>query len=154
MEFNVTLGTQLPSTMENADHIMDGLARFSVTAHEPSTTPGLFAATITIPAASLEDAIQIALLSAKAADLGEITTLEVLSTEAFDQAAEQASTNGGIPDLVSITTAAAMLGISRTAARKRIGKSLQGTFVDGPGWVVTRTSVDAAVFAKNQQDQA
>ena len=150
MDFNVTLGTTLPATEEHADRIMDALERVSVAVHEPAGTPGRLAATITIPAADLPDAIQIALITARAADLGEITSLEVLSTEAFDQAADQAAQEKDIPDLVSLATAADMLGISRTAARKHIGRSLQGVNVDGPGGVVTRDSVEAAVAAKHQ----
>jgi len=41
-----------------------------------------------------------------------------------------------------------MLGVSRPSARKLIGHRLDGINVDGPGWIITRASAEAAAATR------
>lgn len=145
MDWNLTLGTNLPARDEVIDRIMDSLERQAVAITTLDHDPDHLAVIITVTAANLPDAIQIGLLAARAADLGEITWLEASDVDTFDGTHEGAGP--AIPELVSLGTAAEALGISRNTARRRIGAELVGTNIDGPGWVVTKASLDRALAA-------
>lgn len=150
MEWNLTLGTSLPIADEDTvDRIMEDLARFSVAVTTAEHDRDHAAATITVPAADLADAIEAGLVAARAAGLGQITWLEVMPTAAFDQAHEA----GGpaLPELVGLAAAAAELGVSRNTVQRWIGTHLVGTKVDGPGWVVTRSSLDRLLASRRAQ---
>lgn len=140
MDWNLTLGTTLEETEANVDRIMEGLARFSVAAHANSHAAGALAATITVGAATITDAIQTALIAATNADLGEITSLEVVATDVFDRESDASP----IPELIGVNVAAKLLGRTNPTVRAWIqnGK-LDAVYVEGSGWGITRASVDA-----------
>lgn len=156
MDFNVTLGTALdPLDEPTQDRVLDALASAHVGISASTTVPAGMDVTLTIPAAGVHDAIRIAELMADSADLGTIESIEVLSTATFDRLAAQAADEhadrekarraaGPIPELVSVTTAAELLGVSRPTVINHIGKTLEGRHVDGPGYVITLASVEAA----------
>ncbi|MCB7135219.1 helix-turn-helix domain-containing protein [Cellulosimicrobium marinum] len=106
---------------------------------------GWINADITLPAENLRQALSTALAIATTAGTtvladAEPLVLEVMPTTEFDQR------NGiaPVPGLVSVTDAAAQLGISRQAVLQRLKSgSLAGSKV-GKTWVVQAASVAAA----------
>lgn len=88
--------------------------------------------TITLPAETLRQAATTAIAVLEQQLAGEVTVIEVMTTATFDirHGLEP------VPDLVSVTEAAAELGISRQAVVKRLeAGTMPGTKV-GATWVI------------------
>jgi excisionase family DNA binding protein len=125
------------------DDLIDALAGYHpAIARAPR---GWVEAIITLPAETLRQAtttaLAIAEVAGRAALAGaEVLALEVLPTDEFD------ARNGlaPMPALMSVTEAAAELGVSRQAVLQRLeAGSLPGTKV-GNAWVVQAAAVHAA----------
>lgn len=95
---------------------------------------------LTLPAESVRQAATTAL--ALVADAGgDVIALEVLTTADFDR--RLGVDVGHIPELVSVTEAAAALGVTRQAVLQRIESgSLPATRI-GTAWAVPRSAVNA-----------
>ena len=117
-------------TDDHIDHLMGALAPFHVAVS--GGTDGTFDVTLTAPAENLRQATHALLAVAEAATGEPATSIEVLATSAWDRR------NGFIPvpELVSVTDAAAQLGVSRQAVLQRLESgSLAGQKV-GKTWVI------------------
>jgi len=88
------------------------------------------AVTISFPADSGKQAIAIA--TAVAEKFGEVTGLKVLTSEEFDR--QEGFTH--IPDLVSVTQAAQIMGITRSAVIQRIETGSVYAVKVGNAWVI------------------
>lgn len=141
-EYNAILTTDhrahTPADLD--DEIIDRLAAF-----HPALgfTTGRLTVTITYPAETLEQATAVALALAGQSLAGlpfTLTGLEVLPTAEFDRR------NGlePVPELLSVTEAAAELGVTPQAVRQRLDSgSVRGVKV-GATWVVSRAEVERA----------
>lgn len=152
MEFTATMGTHLPITNEAlVDQVLADLDSAHVAVHTVPEDRDHLAVTITFPAATVADAVTVALLMAQAANLGEIVTIDVAPTALVDVRNEilgdqtGATVRVSLPELVGVTQAAEALKVSRATIRRRVGKDLVGQVVDGIT-VVTKASLDAALM--------
>lgn len=117
-------------TENHIDHLMDTLAPYHVAVGGGSR--GTYDITITAPAENLRQATRTMLTVAEDATGQPAASIEVLTTAAWDRR------NGFIPvpELVSVTDAAAKLGVSRQAVLQRLESgSLAGQKV-GKTWVI------------------
>jgi hypothetical protein len=110
--------------------------------HDAAAAPlagGWAQVTITLPADTLRQAISTAsALVHAAAGTGPVRRLEVLSTDDFDRRQGLQP----VPELVSVTDAAASLGVSRQAVLQRLESgSLAGRKI-GKTWVVPAAAVE------------
>jgi excisionase family DNA binding protein len=120
-------------TCKDVDELLiDRLADYhSATGRSPR---GWVEVTITVPAESLRQAVSTALAVAEGAQVAPVLGVEVLPTAEFD------ARNGlaPMPELVSVTEAADLLGVSRQAVLQRLESgSLAGQKV-GNTWIVQR----------------
>lgn len=113
------------------EHLADQLA--DVHAAIAPVAGGWAEVTITVPAENLRQAVTTAsALVHQAAGAAQVRRLEVLTTEAFDARQGLAP----LPELVSVTDAAAALNVTRQAVLQRLESgSLPGRKV-GKTWVV------------------
>lgn len=120
----------------DAEHLVDELAKYHAAAGP--LAGGWTQITITLPADDLEQACITAMaLLHRAGGGSEVRQVEVLTTALFD------ARHGlqPIPELVSVTEAAAALGVSRQAILQRLESgSLPGEKV-GKTWVVPRAAL-------------
>jgi excisionase family DNA binding protein len=101
---------------------------------------GWQSAIISLPAASLMQATSTALALVEAAFGAPALAVEVMTTAEFD--ARQGWSP--MPDLVSVSEAAELLGVSRQRVLQRIeAKTLPATRV-GRDWVIARSAVEVA----------
>lgn len=119
---------------------------------------GWVEAHITLPADTLRQAVTTALAIAEAASAVPVLAIEVLPTAEFDARVDLVE----VPELVSVTDAAELLGVTRSAVLQRLESgSLPGTKV-GKTWVIqravvaprhafTQDDVDMIVAAKARQ---
>lgn len=120
------------------EHLVDQLARYSAAAGP--IAGGWTSVTVTVPATDLEQAVQttLAVLSI-ATGAAAVRRLEVMPTADFDR-------RHGVqplPELVSVTEAAAALGTSRQAVLQRLeAGTLPGRKV-GKTWVVPTAALPA-----------
>lgn len=137
--FNARAESTAPFTADEAERLLDALADY-----HPAVGRGLFGHTevvITLPADSHRQAMLTGytLLSAAFAP-GAVRLFEVLTTEDFDRRLADLE---HIPELVSVTEAAAALGVTRQAVLQRIESgSLPATRI-GTAWAVPRSAVNA-----------
>lgn len=141
-DYNAILTTdhRTPTRADLDDELIDRLAAF-----HPALgfTTGRLTITITYPAETLEQAATIAAALAGRSLAGlpvTATGLEVLPTAEFDRR------NGmePVPELLSVTEAAAELGVTPQAVRLRLDSgSLRGVKA-GATWVVPRGEVERA----------
>lgn len=112
------------------DHLIDALIDYHPAAGR--SPRGWAEVTITLPSESLRQATVTALALAEAALAVEVLALEVLPTDEYDARLGLAP----LPELVSVTEAAAKLGVSRQAVLQRLESgSLLGQKA-GSTWVV------------------
>ncbi|WKN47168.1 helix-turn-helix domain-containing protein [Nocardioides sp. Arc9.136] len=126
---------------DRVDELLEQLATYHAAI---GTSPrGFLSATITVPAESLAQATTTALAVVSSAFGAEPIACTVLTTAEHDARQGWEST----PEVVSVSEAATLLGISRQAVLQRIaGKSLPATRV-GRSWTVPRAAVDAIITA-------
>ncbi|QHO90282.1 DNA-binding protein [Actinomyces sp. 432] len=137
MEYNAILtvapGGASPVNDDDAiDTIMDGLTDFHPSVSPASGAPGAWAATITLDAADLGQAITIA--RALAAPLGALEAIEVVPTEVFDRRAGIDAVDS--LDAVGVTEAADALGITGQAVRDRIAAGTLPARKIGRNWAI------------------
>lgn len=130
MEYNARIEYQTREDID--DRLLDALADYHpATGRAPR---GWVEAIITLPAENLRQAATTALAVAEAAHVAPLLAVEVLPTAEFD--ARHGLTP--LPDLVSVTEAALLLGVSRQAVLQRLERgTLAGSKV-GDTWVVQR----------------
>lgn len=126
------------------DHLIDALIDYHPAA---SRSPrGWAEVTITLPSESLRQATVTALALAEAALAVDVLALEVLPTDEHDARLGLAP----LPELVSVTEAAAKLGVSRQAVLQRLESgSLPGQKA-GSTWVVP---ADALLTADERRER-
>lgn len=119
------------------DEIMEEIEAFHgvYAFHEGRDEHGV---TISFPADSAKQAIAIA--TAVTEKFGEVTGLKVLTSEEFDRQEGFAP----IPDLVSVTQAAEMMGITRSAVIQRIETGSIYAVKVGNTWVIPSASLPTA----------
>lgn len=129
-EYNATI--ELDTRDDVDEHLLDALADY-----HPATGRGPFGhvqVIITLPAAGLGQAASTALAVVAAVTSASARALEVITAAEFDRR------NGTrpMPELVSVSQAAEIAGVSRQAILQRLETgSLAGTRV-GNAWVVRR----------------
>lgn len=125
-------------TLDEVDQVMDELEDYHPAVGEARR--GFLSATIALPAESLRQATASACRVVEAALGGPAIAAEVMTEAEFDVRQGWAP----VPDLVSVSEAAELLGVSRQAVLQRISaKTLPATPV-GKTYVIPRSAVDAA----------
>lgn len=102
---------------------------------------GFLEATITLPAASLAQACVTAVAVIEAATGHPALTAEVMTTLEFDAREGWEP----LPDLVSVTEAAELLGVSRQAVQQRIDAKTLPAVQIGRAWALPRGSLSVGV---------
>lgn len=121
-----------------ADKIFDDLAACSPAIS--ISERGWLEITITLPAESLIDATATALKVVNVATKSDPVSIAVTTTDEFDR---RVGLVPRVPDLVSVTEAAEILGVSRQAVMDRINrKTLQARKV-GREYVIHRAALSA-----------
>lgn len=120
-----------------ADDLMDGLEEY-----HPAVGTSLLGrpeVTITLPAESLRQALATALAVVENAAGKPAQSVEVMPTDDFDRR------NGlePMPELVSVTESAAMLGVSRQRVLQLVESSTIPAFKVGSTMVLQRAAVEA-----------
>lgn len=145
-DFNVVADVSIRRLDEPViDHVMDALVDYAgVISRAPD---GRTQITITLPAASLRQAITTALsVIDDAIEPAAVTAIEAMTTKEFD-ARSEALEFQPVPDLVSISEAAAALEVSRQAVHQRIESgSLPATRV-GSTWVIPKSTLEQVLRA-------
>lgn len=138
MEFNATVELAVQPDPELADRVVDQLADFAAAASP--TDRGRLAVTLTLAAASVQQAALLALSLAANLQLADPVALEILPTADFDRRLGLES----LEEVLTVNEAAAQLGISRQAVLQRLDA---GTLVGrkaGRSWHIPRGAVEAA----------
>jgi len=133
-EYNATVETSRRDE-DPDDALMDALAAYHPSIH---TSPrGWLSATITVPAENLTQAAQTALAVVATAARSDAVSIEVMPTAEFDKR------NGfdPLPELVSVTEAAAQLGVSRQAILDRIGRHTLPATKIGRDYAIPRAAL-------------
>lgn len=132
----VDVGTREHPDAGRVDQVLDQLAPY---AGAIGTSPtGLLSATITFPAENLTQAATTAVLIATEALGATAVACSVMTTAEFD-------TRQGweaLPELVSPTEAAQILGVSRQAVQQRIDAGTLPAEQVGRSWVLSRAVVE------------
>jgi excisionase family DNA binding protein len=145
MEYNVRIEYRLDSTAETDDQLVTELEGFS-----PAAAPagnGNTEVWITIQAANLKQAVDVALALAGKASTADLTAIEILPTEDFDRR------NGltPVPALVGAEEAAEMLGITRQAVGQKFAAGqLPGHRVGERVIVFARADIEQAAAARGR----
>lgn len=138
--YNITIEVDdvAPLTGDDVDRITDELAAFSPALGH--SVRGFRSATITTPAASVRQAAAAAVALVEAAFAADAIVCEVMTEAEAD--IRQGWTPA--PELVSVTEAAHLLGVSRQRVLQRIAEhTLLATRV-GRDYVLPRAAVEAA----------
>ena len=134
MDYNATLTITPPSPVEDDDAVdvlMEAFADYHPAVGDAPASPGALQAVVTVPAHTLAQAVATA--TALAAQVGDLEGIEVIPTQVFDR-------REGLKiddiELVSVTEAATILGLTSQAIRDRItGGTLPGRKI-GRNWLV------------------
>lgn len=114
------------------DRLLDALVDYHAVTSRSER--GWVEAIITLPAENLRQATTTALAIAETVNVAPLLAIEVLPTDEFDARYGLAR----MPELVSVTEAALLLGVSRQAVLQRLERgTLSGSKV-GDTWVVQR----------------
>lgn len=137
MKFNATIEVAGTANAETADQVVDQLSEFS--AAVATSDAGDTVVTVTLEAASVAGATHLALGIARELEL-ELRRIEVLSTADFDRRLGL----DDLDDVVSVSEAAAELGVSTQAVRQRLEAGTLTGRKAGRVWHVSREAVTAA----------
>lgn len=139
MDYSATLmvvpGTDDTGDDDVVDHLIDALAAYHPTA---SRDAGHWQVTITLPAHSLSQAITTA--QALAGPLGELIGMEVLPTAVFDK---RAGLEALEVELLSVSQAAARLGVTPQTVRDRINNGTLPALRIGRNWAVPEAALSS-----------
>ena len=106
--------------------------------------------TLTLPADDLRQAV-VTGLAVIAAQLGRrVLSVEAMPTDEFDKRAGIAP----LPELLSITDAAELMGVSRQAVHQRLESGSLGGQKVGTTWVVPRAAIVAAAARTDLKREA
>ena len=114
MDYNATL-TFTPADGVDDDELVDRLVDYHPAVGPSDLVPGAREAVITLPAASLSQAITT--IRAVAASLGVLHGLEIVPTAAWDRRLGRTTNED---DLIGVTEAAGALGVTPQAVRERL----------------------------------
>lgn len=136
-QFNVVLETTLKVTIsgEVVDEVMDGLADYSGVIGRNDR--GRLELVMTVPASGLRQAAVTGLAVAEAAlgGHGAVVSFEVMTTNEFD-ARTAAIEVPKMPELLSLSQTAELLGITRQAVHNRIATGALPAVRVGATWAV------------------
>lgn len=136
-QFNVVLETTLKVTMsdEVVDEVMEGLADHAGVIGRNGR--GRLELVMTVPAAGLRQAATTGLAVAEAAlgRHGEVASFEVMTTREYDARADAVEVPE-VPELLSLSQTAELLGITRQAVHNRIATGALPAVRVGATWVV------------------
>lgn len=134
MDYNATLTVTPSSPVEDDDAVdvlMDAFADYHPAVGDAPASPGALQAVVTVPAHTLAQAVATA--TALAAQVGDLEGIEVIPTEVWDR---REGLKIDDVELVSVTEAATILGLTSQAIRDRItAGTLPGRKI-GRNWLV------------------
>lgn len=138
--YNITIEVNdaTPLAADDVDRITDELESF--TPALSNSVRGYRSATVTVPGATLRQAVTAALAVVEAALGAEAVAIDALTEQEFDVRQGWAP----VPDLVSVAEAAELLGVTKQRVQQRINDhTLPATRV-GSTYVLPRSAVEAA----------
>ena len=134
MEYNATLTIAPFSPVEDddaVDDLMEAFADYHPAVGDAPASPGAVQAVITLPAHTLAQAVATA--TALATQVGDLEGIEVIPTQVWDR---REGLKVDDIELVSVTEAATILGLTSQAIRDRItAGTLPGRKI-GRNWLV------------------
>lgn len=134
MDYNATLTITPSSPVEDdeaVDVLMEAFADYHPAVGDAPASPGALQAVVTVPAHTLAQAVATA--TALAAQVGDLEGIEVIPTQVWDR---RAGLKIDDVELVSVTEAATILGLTSQAIRDRIAAgTLPGRKI-GRNWLV------------------
>lgn len=134
MDYNATLTITPSSSVEDddpVDFLMEAFADYHPAVGDAEASPGAVQAVITLPAHTLAQAVTTA--TALAAQVGNLEGIEVIPTQVWDR---REGLKIDDVELVSVTEAATILGLTSQAVRDRItAGTLPGRKI-GRNWLV------------------
>lgn len=134
MDYNATLTITPSSPIEDDDAVdvlMEAFADYHPAVGDAPASPGAVQAVITLPAHTLAQAVATA--TALAAQVGDLVGIEVIPTQMWDR---REGLKVDDVELVSVTEAATILGLTNQAVRDRItAGTLPGRKI-GRNWLV------------------
>ena len=133
MDYNATLTITPSSPVEDdpVDVLMDAFADYHPAVGDAPASPGALQVVITLPAHTLAQAVATA--TALAAQVGDLEGIEVIPTQVWDR---REGLKIDDVELVSVTEAATILGLTSQAVRDRItAGTLPGRKI-GRNWLV------------------
>jgi excisionase family DNA binding protein len=150
--YNATVELTDRSSDQLADHLVDNLADYSPAVSR--SVGGRLEVVLTVPADSLRQAVITALALVAAAG-HDAYAVEVLPTDEFDRRLGLEP----VPELLSVTEAAAALGVSRQAVQQRIDAGTLparkvGKAYAVPQAAVTRKPPTQVVFGERYEAEA
>lgn len=134
MDYNATLTITPSSPVEDdeaVDVLMEAFADYHPAVGDAPASPGALQAVVTVPAHTLVQAVATA--TALATQVGDLEGIEVIPTQVWDR---RAGLKIDDVELVSVTEAATILGLTSQAIRDRItAGTLPGRKI-GRNWLV------------------
>ena len=134
MDYNATLTITPSSPVEDDDTIdalMEAFAAYHPAVGDAPASPGALQAVVTVPAHTLAQAVATA--TALATQVGDLEGIEVIPTQVWDR---REGLKIDDVELVSVTEAATILGLTSQAIRDRItAGTLPGRKI-GRNWLV------------------
>ena len=134
MDYNATLTITPSSPVEDdeaVDVLMEAFADYHPAVGDAPAYPGALQAVVTVPAHTLAQAVATA--TALATQVGDLEGIEVIPTQVWDR---RAGLKIDDVELVSVTEAATILGLTSQAIRDRItAGTLPGRKI-GRNWLV------------------
>ena len=134
MDYNATLTITPSSPVEDDDAVdvlMEAFAAYHPAVGDAPASPGALQAVVTVPAHNLAQAVATA--TALATQVGDLEGIEVIPTQVFDR---REGLKIDDVELVSVTEAATILGLTSQAIRDRItAGTLPGRKI-GRNWLV------------------
>ena len=134
MDYNATLTITPSSPVEDdeaVDVLMEAFADYHPAVGDAPASPGALQAVVTVPAHPLAQAVATA--TALATQVGDLEGIEVIPTQVWDR---RAGLKIDDVELVSVTEAATILGLTSQAIRDRItAGTLPGRKI-GRNWLV------------------
>ena len=134
MDYNATLTITPSSPVEDdeaVDVLMEAFADYHPAVGDAPASPGALQAVVTVPAHTLAQAVATA--TALATQVGDLEGIEVIPTQVWDR---RAGLKIDDVELISVTEAATILGLTSQAIRDRItAGTLPGRKI-GRNWLV------------------